>query len=150
MSDTAATIVQIATSSLNLGLAGVVIYWFFDGKVHSDDEMSAVREELKTTQAALERTRDALMLSNARNETGTLSAEIIAQALGVSRRERRDEDDGRRLERRGQDDERRNQRRDEDDERRASRATEDIGRLAGELNQDRDQREGRHVAAEED
>lgn len=121
----AATILQYASGALNLGLGGVMIWLFLNGKLHSDTEMSAARDDLTKTQAALERTREALMLSSARNETGILSAEIIAQALGTSRRSRRDEDDDRRQERRDQDDDRRSERRGEDDDRRGSRATED-------------------------
>lgn len=138
-SETAATILNVAVGALNLGLAGIVIYWFFSGKLHSDDEMAstraerdAYREEVKTTQQALERTRDALMLSNARNETGTLSAEIIAQALGFSHRERRDPDD-----------DRRGRRRSEDDQGRGSRAAGDANWDYGDLMPNhRRQREG--------
>jgi hypothetical protein len=36
------TVLSIVVGSLNLGLAGVVIYWFFSGKLHSDDEMGRV------------------------------------------------------------------------------------------------------------
>jgi hypothetical protein len=147
--DATAMVLQLASTGLNLGLAGLVIFWFFSGKLHSDDEITAVRKDLETTQAALERTRDALMLSSARNETGTLSAEIIAQALGFSRRDRRSEDDDRRQERRAEDDDRRTFRRDQDDERRGTRAAEDVGGLRDELNHDRSQREGPHVRPEE-
>ena len=148
--DSLATILQLVSSGLNLGLAGLVIWWFFSGKLHSDDELTAVRKDLETTQAALERTRDALMLSNARNETGTLSAEIIAQALGVSRRERHHEDDDRRRERGSQDDDRRSLRRAEDDDRREYRAAEDDYDSSVLPSPDR-QREGRHhVPAQED
>jgi hypothetical protein len=36
------TVLSIVVGSLNLGLAGIVIYWFFSGKLHSDDEMDRV------------------------------------------------------------------------------------------------------------
>jgi hypothetical protein len=132
MSNSAASIIELATSAGNLGLAAVVLYMFFNGKLHSDAELTAVRQDLVTTQAALERTQAALALSNARNETGILSAEIIAQTLGA--RSRRQEDDDRRRERR-----------DEDDDRRAYRDREDGYRQDRRAGEDEGYREGHHV-----
>jgi hypothetical protein len=146
LSQSAATILNVALGTLNLGLAGLVIYWFFSGKLHSDDEMSAERERRETAEAALERTREALALANARSDTGALSAELIAQAFG-SRRDRRDEDNDRRRERRYEDDDRRMRRRQQDDGRRDDRAAEDDG-IRG--YDDRWNREGPYVPSQED
>ena len=111
------------------GSAGAIVvlafgcYLFLTGKLHSDAELAAVRQDNATLKAALERTRDALELSNARNETGVLSAEIIAQALGVRSRRQEDED---RWRERGDEDAARGASRDREDRRRRDqRAAED-------------------------
>lgn len=41
-SESVTTVLSIVVGSLNLGLAGVVIYWFFSGRLHSDDEMDRI------------------------------------------------------------------------------------------------------------
>ena len=98
------------------GSAGAIVvlafgcYLFLTGKLHSDAELAAVRQDNATLKAALERTRDALELSN-------------AQALGVRSRRQEDED---RWRERGDEDAARGASRDREDRRRRDqRAAED-------------------------
>lgn len=75
-------VLQLVTSGLNLGVLGVVFWLFVGGQLHSNHEFERVVHDADTERAAHERTREALQLANARADTGAVSAQIIAQALG--------------------------------------------------------------------
>lgn len=75
-------ILSLALQGVNLGVLGVVFWLFVGGKLHSDSEFTRVVEDRDTERTAHERTREALRLSNVRADTGVMTAQIVAQALG--------------------------------------------------------------------
>jgi hypothetical protein len=81
----AAEILQFITSGLNFGVLGLVFYLFVGGKLHSDDELRAIRADLTTERQAHAATQQALQLANARADTSALTGELVLRALGGSK-----------------------------------------------------------------
>lgn len=67
-------------------LALLGLYLFATGKLHSDAELKALRNDLKTERTAHEQTRAALATASARADAGVRAAELVASAVEGARR----------------------------------------------------------------
>jgi hypothetical protein len=76
-------VLTLALQGVNLGVLGIVFYLFVGGKLHSDAEFQRIVDDRDTERTAHERTREALRLASARADTGVMTAQIVAQALGA-------------------------------------------------------------------
>ncbi len=73
---------QVPTAALAL----IGLYLFTAGRLHSDAELRALRQDLDTERAAHEQTRAALATANERADAGIRAAVLVANAVEGSRR----------------------------------------------------------------
>ena len=88
-----ADILQLATAALNLGLAGVIIYLFIDGKLHASGEVEQVntdrdwwRKAFEDERAAHNATRESLAVANDRAEAAVEAAKVTTKLLEAVQR----------------------------------------------------------------
>ncbi len=73
---------QVPTAALAL----IGLYLFTAGRLHSDAELRALRQDLDTERAAHENTRAALATANERADAGIRAAVLVANAVEGGRR----------------------------------------------------------------
>jgi hypothetical protein len=75
-------IVQYLTSAINFGALGIIFWLFVGGKLHSENELVYVRNDLDEEKRAHDMTRQALTLASERANTSVMTSELILKALG--------------------------------------------------------------------